>query len=106
MKSIDRSLKLSIVDNGQGIDWQKIINLAIKKKIIDQQQGQNLPLSKVKNLLFSLGMSSSSKITKNQGRGLGLNLVKQIVDKNHGKISVTSNKNLGTRFIVILPLNR
>ena len=66
---------------------------------------QNMPLAKAKNLLFSLGMSLSTKITKTQGRGLGLNLVKQIVDQHHGKIAVTSNKNLGTRFVIILPLN-
>lgn len=97
-------LKLVVADNGQGIDWQKIINLAVKKKIIDFQQSQNMPLAKAKNLLFSLGMSLSPKITKTQGRGLGLNLVKQIVDQHHGKIAVTSNKNLGTRFMITLPL--
>jgi len=56
-------------------------------------------------LLFSLGMSLSPKITKTQGRGLGLNLVKQIVDQQHGKIAVTSNKNLGTSFSITLPIN-
>ncbi len=101
---LENQLKLLVADNGQGIDWQKIINLAVKKKIIDAKQSQNLPLAKAKNLLFSLGMSSSPKITKIQGRGLGLNLVKQIVDQHHGKIAVTSNKNLGTRFVVYLPL--
>lgn len=102
----EQQLKLIIADNGQGIDWQKIINLAVKKKIIDYTQSQNMPLAKAKNLLFSLGMSSSKKITKNQGRGLGLNLVKQIVDQHHGKINLTSNKNLGTRFVITLPLNK
>ncbi len=102
---LQNQLKLVVTDNGQGIDWQKIINLAVKKKIIDLKKSQNMPLAKAKNLLFSLGMSLSPKITKTQGRGLGLNLVKQIVDQHHGKIAVTSNKNLGTRFVIILPLN-
>lgn len=102
---LQNQLKLVVADNGQGIDWQKIINLAVKKKIIDLKQSQNMPLARAKNLLFSLGMSLSPKITKTQGRGLGLNLVKQIVDQHHGKIAVTSNKNLGTRFVIILPLN-
>jgi len=101
----ENNLKLVVADNGQGIDWQKIINLAVKKKIISFKQCQNMPLAKVKNLLFSLGMSLSPKITKTQGRGLGLNLVKQIVDQQHGKIAVTSNKNLGTSFSITLPIN-
>lgn len=102
---VQNQLKLVVADNGQGIDWQKIINLAVKKKIIDVKQSQNMPLVKVKSLLFSLGMSLSPKITKTQGRGLGLNLVKQIVEQHHGKIAVTSNKNLGTRFVITLPIN-
>src|SRR3989339_159069 len=89
----ENNLKLVVADNGQGIDWQKIISF---------KQCQNMPLAKVKNLLFSLGMSLSPKITKTQGRGLGLNLVKQIVDQQHGKIAVTSNKNLGTSFSITL----
>lgn len=101
---LQNQLKLVLADNGQGIDWQKIINLAVKKKLINVKQSQNMPLAKAKNLLFSLGMSLSPKITKTQGRGLGLNLVKQIVDQHHGKIAVTSNKNLGTRFVITLPL--
>lgn len=101
----DDKLRLVITDNGQGIDWQKIINLAVKKKIISFKQSQNMPLATVKDLLFSLGMSLSPKITKTQGRGLGLNLVKQIVDQHQGKIAVTSNKNLGTRFVITLALN-
>ncbi len=39
-----------------------------------------------------------------EGSGLGLDTVKKIVDKHHGKIEVTSEVGVGTSFVVVLPL--
>ena len=75
---------------------KNFIVLNKKQKIVKVSKVTE-PLSQLKSII--------PKITKTQGRGLGLNLVKQIVDQHHGKIAVTSNKNLGTRFVIILPLN-
>ena len=42
--------------------------------------------------------------THRDGCGLGLSIVKRIVDSHHGRISVESSKN-GSRFIITLPHN-
>ena len=39
-----------------------------------------------------------------EGMGLGLHLVKHIIDNHHGRIDITSRKNNGTTVIIILPL--
>ena len=41
--------------------------------------------------------------TKNSGMGLGLAMVKKIIDDSGGKINYTTSK-LGTTFVLILPL--
>jgi signal transduction histidine kinase len=41
--------------------------------------------------------------TKTSGMGLGLSMVKKIIDNNQGKIEVESQKNSFTKFIITLP---
>jgi two-component system, OmpR family, phosphate regulon sensor histidine kinase PhoR len=47
---------------------------------------------------------SSGNLAKSQGTGLGLSLVKQLIEKQNGKISVTSELGQGSVFMVSLPL--
>jgi signal transduction histidine kinase len=39
------------------------------------------------------------------GSGLGLDIVKKIIDKHHGRIEVHSEVGVGTRFTIHLPYN-
>ena len=47
---------------------------------------------------------SSGNLAKSQGTGLGLSLVKQLIEKQNGKISVTSELGQGSIFILYFPL--
>ena len=50
--------------------------------------------------IFQLGFSSK----KGNGRGIGLASVKSVVEKNSGKIIVSSSKDRGTKFTVLFPV--
>ncbi|CAM2790310.1 sensor histidine kinase [Hathewaya histolytica] len=66
--------------------------------------GNSYPLisQKVINKIFDKGFS-----TKNgEGRGYGLSIVKQLVEKNRGKIDVESYEGVGTIFTVFLPIKK
>ncbi len=54
--------------------------------------------------LFNLGMHFTSRGTANEsGAGLGLILCQELVEKNNGTLSVTSQPGQGTTFTVTLP---
>jgi len=55
------------------------------------------------NLIFQSEFSTASKITEISGRGIGLDAVKDAVEKADGKISVKSRSGKGTTFEIFLP---
>ena len=97
-------VKIMVADNGQGIDWQQVLDLALKKKIITASQSKKMVLKEIKALIFDPRFSSKEKVTLSSGRGVGLSLVKKRVSDLQGKIIFDSSKNTGTRFTIYLPL--
>ncbi len=90
---------IEISDDGMGLDFHKIKDAAIEKNIL-------LPTAtheEIKNSIFK-GISTTKKITKISGRGLGLSIVKQKIESIGGSIQVKSKIGEGTSFFVRLPL--
>jgi signal transduction histidine kinase/CheY-like chemotaxis protein len=44
--------------------------------------------------------------TKYEGTGIGLAIVKKVIEKHHGLIAAFSKENVGTTFIIVLPLHQ
>jgi two-component system chemotaxis sensor kinase CheA len=56
------------------------------------------------NLIFQAGFSTADKITDVSGRGVGMDVVKQNIEKIKGKIEVTSKPGQGSRILLRIPL--
>jgi two-component system, chemotaxis family, sensor kinase CheA len=97
-------VKIMVADNGQGIDWQQVLDLALQKKIVTVKESKKMVLKDIKALIFDPRFSSQTKINLRSGRGVGLSLVKKRVNDLQGKIIFDSSKSKGTRFTVYLPL--
>ncbi len=96
---------VKVADNGRGIDWQKVLALAVKNKIIDNTVAKKMGPDSIASLLFHPGMSSQTTLNTNAGRGVGLSLVKNKIAALHGQVNVSSQVNRGTIFTVTLPLS-
>ncbi|MCV9388719.1 tetratricopeptide repeat-containing sensor histidine kinase [Reichenbachiella ulvae] len=66
--------------------------------------GIGIPQDKLERLFVFKGVKTSYGTQGEKGVGLGLNLVKEFVDLNKGKIKVESEEGKGSRFSVFLPL--
>ena len=97
-------IKLTVADNGHGIDWQQVQKLSVDKKIISSKEANKMSDKQIKNLLFNNKFSTKNLVTLNSGRGVGLSLVKQRVDDLNGQIILNSSKGHGARFVISLPL--
>jgi two-component system chemotaxis sensor kinase CheA len=96
----ESNLHIVIADDGQGLDIDKIKQKALSLSMdIDQ-----LTDNEVQQLIFNDQFSTKEEVTKTSGRGVGMAVVKNEIDKLNGHIKIKSQKNVGTTFELIVPL--
>lgn len=93
---------IHIIDDGAGIDTEKIRQKAIEKGLIHQED--SLSEKELYNLIFAPGFSMAKKITNISGRGVGMDVVKKGIDALGGALEINSKKNEGTTITLKLPL--
>jgi len=96
------NIVIEISDDGKGLNKDGILKKAIEKKLIDNSH--DLSDQDIYKLIFLPGFSTAAKITKISGRGVGMDVVKQAVEKMRGKIEIDSVINKGSTFALSFPL--
>lgn len=99
-------IEIIIEDDGRGIDLESVVEKAIKKKIITEEE-RTWYLEREKEtfmLLFEPGFSTKEKVSELSGRGVGLDVVKKNIESVRGKIDIQSDKGQGSKFTLRLPL--
>ncbi len=93
---------IEISDDGHGIDVDAVKQRAVERGILHP----NKALTDVEafQLIFAPGFSTSKTISNVSGRGVGLDVVKNHIEKLNGTVMVESEPNSGSRFIIKLPL--
>ena len=76
----------------------------IEVRVIDK--GVGIPKEELPMIFNKFYRTKSNGKTRNQGTGVGLALVKGLVELMHGQIQVTSNLNRGTCFTFVLPVDK
>ena len=93
---------IEIKDDGAGIDVDKVKAKAIEKGLIHPEKV--ITDQEAYQLIMQPGFSTADKISNISGRGVGLDVVKTMIQNLKGTISVNSSKGKGTSFIIKLPL--
>jgi two-component system chemotaxis sensor kinase CheA len=98
-------LETDVSDNGSGINTENVVQAAIKAGILSKEDTMNLSYQDILALIYKSGISTKPVITDISGRGLGLAIVSEKVEKLGGIISVETRMNGGTTFRISLPLS-
>lgn len=93
---------IQVIDDGAGIDTNKIKQSAIAKGFLDKNE--NLNNQEILNLIFKSGFTTSQAVTDISGRGVGMDVVKQKITDIRGEVNIESTLGEGTTISIKLPL--
>ena len=95
---------IEVHDDGRGIDLDLIREQAVRNALIKQEDAERLTEPDLLNLIFEPGLSTASEVTEVSGRGVGMDVVRTVLDRLKGTVNVTSVKGKGTSILLRVPL--
>ncbi|MCL1865954.1 MAG: chemotaxis protein CheA [Oscillospiraceae bacterium] len=94
---------ITISDDGKGIDPEKILDKAERLGLLMKPRS-DYSEREAQNLITMPGFSTNEEVTEYSGRGVGMDVVKQNIEKCGGTVLVESKLGIGTTFIIKIPL--
>ncbi len=95
---------ISVEDDGRGIDVEKVKAKAIEKGIATKDRLEKMTEKEILSLVFSPGFSTADRISEVSGRGVGMDVVMNVVMKFRGTVDLFSEKKKGTKVVMSFPL--
>ncbi|RZA18572.1 MAG: chemotaxis protein CheA, partial [Proteobacteria bacterium] len=95
---------IEIIDDGRGLQRQKIGNKAIERGLITAEQFKKMSDREVCNLIFLPGFSTAEKVSNISGRGVGMDVVRTNIEKIGGVVDITSVEGNGSTMRLKIPL--
>lgn len=102
-RSIGRELELVIADDGRGVDLEQVRTRARERGLVPAAVAATLPPAELHELLFAPGFSTAAQVGELSGRGVGLGVVRHVVQSLGGTVELEASAGVGTRFRVRVP---
>ncbi|MBF0568133.1 MAG: hybrid sensor histidine kinase/response regulator [Nitrospirae bacterium] len=98
------NILIEIIDDGRGLNIEKIKETAIKNKLASVETLSVMPLTELYNFIFMPGFTTSPIITDISGRGVGMDVVKTALARLKGTVAVDSLPTQGCKITITLPV--
>jgi len=95
---------IEVRDDGRGIGPAQLRAHAVEKKILKAEEANRLTDQEALNLIFESGFSTASEVTEVSGRGIGMDVVRTVLDRLKGTVQVSSQLGRGTTIQLRAPL--
>jgi len=102
--TLGNKVEILVEDDGKGIDLDRVRREAIKRGMISEKDADRLTEKENLSLIFRSELSTSPIITQISGRGLGLAIVQERIQKLGGTLTVESEFGKSTTFRMLLPI--
>lgn len=97
-------LSLQIADDGQGIDADRLREVAVRRGVITEAEAAAMDDEAARQLVFADGLSTREQVSRLSGRGVGLAAVREAAAALGGSVHVSAVPGEGSVFTLRLPL--
>jgi two-component system sensor histidine kinase and response regulator WspE len=98
-------LAVSVSDDGRGVDFAALRGTVVARQLTTAEAAASLSEAELLEFLFLPSLSMKGSVTEVSGRGVGLDVVKDMVKQVGGTIRASSRQGTGTRIDLLLPLS-
>lgn len=98
------TLAITVADDGRGIDPERVRKKIIDKKLATAEMASTLSQAELLEFLFLPGFSTASTVSEYSGRGVGLDVVQEMIRTVGGTVRITSKLGQGATFHLQLPI--
>ncbi|RKY35125.1 MAG: chemotaxis protein CheA, partial [Candidatus Omnitrophota bacterium] len=95
---------IEIGDDGRGVDTEKLVASAIRKGLVTQEDADKMNEKEKLNIMFMPGFSTAQEVTGLSGRGVGMDVVKNMINSVNGVVDINTEIGKGTTFALKIPL--
>jgi two-component system, chemotaxis family, sensor kinase CheA len=95
--------RLIVEDDGAGVSLRKIREAAVRRGILTSEDAARLESKQLLSLLFRSGFSTQEVEDEDAGRGIGMNVIAELVKELSGRVGVSTGEGRYTRFTIVLP---
>jgi two-component system chemotaxis sensor kinase CheA len=99
------NVAIEISDDGRGVDAAAVKDKAVRRGLITPEQAETISDHEAVQWIFAPGLSTADQVSDISGRGVGMDVVRNSVDKVGGSVTVHSRRGLGTDIRLTLPLS-
>ena len=97
-------LQVMVSDDGAGINLEKLRGAIIERHLMTAEMAGTLSDAELLEFLFLPGFTMKPNVTEISGRGVGLDVVRDMIKQVRGTVRMTTEPGKGTRFLLQLPL--
>ena len=99
------NMKVSITDDGRGINTEGIRKKITENGLVSKEAAAALSEEELINYIFQSGFSTAQKLSDISGRGVGMDAVRNNIERMKGSISIQTKAGEGTVFNISVPLS-
>jgi len=92
-------------DDGCGIDVDAVRRAAVERGVITAASAEALSPADALELIFSPGVTTSASLNEVAGRGIGLEVVREVAGRFKGRVGVLTDMGIGTGIQIEVPVS-